>query len=133
MPAPPIDERSYEDLVAETERLAQQLSGWRPRPDGRPDAGSALIRIFGRFAELVVERLNRAPDKNYLAFLNLIGTSLLPPQPARVPLTLSPADNSPVDAVVPAGTRTAAPPLDGETDEVVFETERALVVTRTQL
>jgi hypothetical protein len=133
MPAPPIDKRSYEDLVAETERLAQQLSGWRPRPDGRPDAGSALIRIFGRFAELVVERLNRAPDKNYLAFLNLIGTSLLPPQPARVPLTFYPAANSPVDAVVPAGTRAAAPPLDGETDEVVFETERALVVTRTQL
>jgi len=133
MPAPPIDKRSYQDLVAETERLAQRLSDWRPRPDGRPDAGSALIRIFGRFAELVVERLNRAPDKNYLAFLNLIGTSLLPPQPARVPLTFSPAANSPVDAVVPAGTRAAAPPLDGEADEVVFETERDLVVTRAQL
>jgi hypothetical protein len=133
MPAPPIDKRSYQDLVAETERLAQQLSRWRPRPDGRPDAGSALIRIFGSFAELVVERLNRAPDKSYLAFLNLIGTSLLPPQPARAPLTFSPAANSPVDAVVPAGTRAAAPPLDGEADEVVFETERDLVVTRTQL
>jgi len=133
MPAPPIDKRSYQDLVSETERLAQQLSGWQPRPDGQLDAGGALIRIFGRFAELVVERLNRAPDKSYLAFLNLIGTSLLPPQPARVPLTFQLAANSPVDAVVPEGTRTAAPPLDGEADEVVFETERDLVVTRTQL
>src|SRR5919197_3626671 len=102
MPAPPIDERSYQDLVAETERLARQLSGWRPRPDGQPDAGRALIGIFGRFAELVVERLNRAPDKSYLAFLTLIGTSQLPPQPARVPLTFELAANSPVDAVVPA-------------------------------
>jgi hypothetical protein len=133
MPAPPIDERSYQDLVADTERLAQQLSDWRPRPDGRLDAGGALIRIFGRFAGLVVERLNRAPDKSYLAFLNLIGTSLLPPQPARVPLTFQLAANSPVDAVVPAGALAAAPPPDGEADEVVFETERNLVVTRAQL
>ncbi|HEY2960091.1 MAG TPA: putative baseplate assembly protein [Actinomycetota bacterium] len=133
MPAPPIDKRSYQDLVAETERLARQLSGWRPRPDGQPDAGGALIRVFGRFAELVVERLNRAPDKSYLAFLNLIGSSLLPPQPARVPLTFQLAANSPVDAVVPAGTRAAAPPSEGEAEEVVFETERGLVVTRAQL
>ena len=133
MRAPPIDKRSYEDLVAETGDLAQRLSGWRPRADGRSDAGQALISIFGRFAELVVERLNRAPDKSYLAFLNLIGTSLLPPQPARVPLTFQLAANSPVDAVVPAGTRAAAPPSEGEADEVVFETERDLVVTRAQL
>jgi hypothetical protein len=133
MPAPPIDKRSYQDLVAETERLAQQLSGWQPRPDGQLDAGGALIRVFGRFAELVVERINRAPDKHYLAFLNLIGTSPLPPQPARVPLTFRLAANSPVDAAVPAGAQAAAPPLDGEADEVVFETERGLVVTRGQL
>jgi hypothetical protein len=133
MPAPPIDKRSYQDLVAETERLAQQLSGWQPRPDGQLDAGGALIRVFGRFAELVVERINRAPDKSYLAFLNLIGTSPLLPQPARVPLTFQLAANSPVDAAVPPGAQAAAPPLDGEADEVVFETERGLVVTRAQL
>src|SRR5919197_2610573 len=126
MPAPPIDKRSYQDLVAETERLAQRLSCGRPRPGGQPDAGGALIRVFGRFAALVVERLNRAPDKSYLAFLNLIGTSPLPPQPARVPLPFQLAANSPVDAAVPAGTQAAAPPSDGEADEVVFETERGL-------
>jgi len=124
MAAPPIDKRSYEDLVAETEQLAQQLSDWRPRTDGQTDAGGALIRIFARFAELVVDRINRAPDKSYLAFLNLIGTSLIPPQPARVPLTFQLAANSPVDAVVPAGTQAAAPPPDGSSDEMVFETEQ---------
>src|SRR6266550_958910 len=133
MEAPPIDTRSYPDLVAETETLARELSGWRPPPDGQPDAGQALIRIFGRFAELVVRRLNRAPEKNYLAFLNLIGTSMLPPQPARVPLTFQLAANSPVDAVVPAGTQAAAPPLEGEEGDLVFETERSLVVTRAEL
>src|SRR4029453_13269667 len=129
MQSPPIDPRGYEEIVAETRALAERHSGWRPDPDGRPDAGSALIGVFGRFAELVIERLNRAPEKSYLAFLHLIGTAQLPPQPprggkksalplltrtgpappppppARVPLTFQLAENSPVDAAVPAGTQ----------------------------
>ena len=133
MQAPLIDKRSYADLVAETSQLAGQFSGWQPRPDGQPDAGQALIGIFARFAELVIERLNRAPDKNYLAFLNLIGASPIPPQAARVPLTFHLATSSPVDGLVPAGTLAAAPPQDGEQEDVVFETERSLVVTRAQL
>src|SRR5437588_16273 len=83
--APLIDERSQADVVAQITQLAGQFSGWQPTPDGQPDAGQALIGVFGRFAGLVIERLNRAPDKNYLAFLNLIGASPLPPRPARVP------------------------------------------------
>ena len=133
MQAPLIDKRSYADLVAETGQLAGQLSGWQPRSGGQPDAGQALIGVFARFAELVIERLNRAPDKNYLAFLNLIGASPIPPQAARVPLTFHLATSSPVDALVPAGTLAAAPPQDQEQEDVVFETERSLVVTRAQL
>lgn len=103
-------------------------------PPHRPrDAGGGLIRIFGRFMELVVDRLNRVPEKNYLAFLNLIGADLLPPQPARALLTFYLAANSPVDGVVPAGTQAAAPPAEGEAEEVIFETEQELVVSRAQL
>jgi hypothetical protein len=133
MQSPPVDNRGYQDLVAGTEQLAQQLSDWRPRPDGQPDAGQALIRVFAHFAEQVVDRLNRAPDKHYLAYLNLIGTSPLPPQSARVPLTFQLAANSPVDAVVPAGVQAAAPPPPGSDEEVTFETERNLIVTRAAL
>ncbi|UCC62538.1 MAG: hypothetical protein JSV36_17525, partial [Anaerolineae bacterium] len=103
-------------------------------PPHRPrDAGGALIRIFGRFMELVVDRLNRVPEKNYLAFLNLIGADIRPPQPARVPLTFALAEGSPVDGLVPAGTQVAAPPAEGEEEEVIFETDRDLVMTRAQL
>ncbi|HZR52285.1 MAG TPA: putative baseplate assembly protein [Streptosporangiaceae bacterium] len=133
MQAPLIDKRSYADLVAQTTQLAGQFSGWRPGPDGQPDPGQALIGIFGRFAALVIERLNRAPDMNYLAFLNLIGASPLPPRPARVPLTFHLATSSPVEAVVPAGTLAAAPAADTDQGEVVFETERPLALTQAQL
>ncbi len=91
----------------------------------------ALIRIFGRMAALVSDRLNRTPEKNFLAFLDLIGSQIQPPQPARVPLTFELAAGSPVDAFVPAQTQVAALLPDGE--EVVFETEQELVVTTAQI
>jgi len=67
MPSPLIDKRSPADIVAQTTQLAGQVSRWQPPPGGQADVGQALIGIFGRFAGLVIERLNRAPDKNYLA------------------------------------------------------------------
>jgi hypothetical protein len=133
MQTPKIDHRAFPEIVAETEALARELSDWRPPSDGSIDAGQALIRVFGRFADLIVQRLNRVPEKNFLAFLNLIGAEPLPPQPARVPLTFLLADNAPVDPVVPAGTRVAAPPRDGEEEELLFETEQELLVTRSQI
>ncbi len=98
-----------------------------------PDAGQALINLFAHFTRLVLDRLNRAPDKNFLAFLDLIGTRIMPPQPSRVPLTFRLASGSPVDAFVPAFTPVASPAAEGEEEETVFETERDLVVTRSQL
>ena len=136
---PKIDKRSYERIVSDTEALVERLTatekgkGWRPAESGVQDAGGALIRIFARLAELAVERINRIPEKNFRAFLDLIGIKRLPPQPARVPLTFRLAAGSPADARVPAGTAVAAPPGEEETAPVIFETEQALVVTRSQL
>jgi Baseplate J-like protein len=95
-----------------------------------PDAGWGLIRIFARMAALVRDRVNQVPDKNFLAFLDLIGTQLLPPQAARVPLTFYLAEGTTSDIVVPAHTQVAAP---GDPDEVIFETEHDLLATTAQL
>ncbi|MFV2022532.1 putative baseplate assembly protein [Micromonospora sp. LOL_023] len=130
---PPIDPRDRKALAAETAALATRYSDWQPPADGRPDAGQALIGIFARYAELVVQRLNQVPERDYLAFLNLIGTRPVPPRPARLPLTFALASGSQTEAVVPAGTQVAATPRDGEDDEVVYETATDLVVTPAQL
>ncbi|MBD2112583.1 MULTISPECIES: putative baseplate assembly protein [Cyanophyceae] len=105
---------------------------WIP-PEDKTDAGRALIRIFGRMASMVTDRLNRVPEKHFLAFLNLIGAQQQPPQPARVPLTAYLVDNSPVGAIVPAHTQITAVSQPGETEEVLFETQEDLVVMRSQL
>ena len=122
------------DALLKIESLKQvkvNSKGWC-KPD-KPDAGLALIRIFGRMAARVSDRLNQVPEKNFLAFLDLIGTQILPPQPARVPLTFSLATGAKVDALVPARTQVAASATAGEENEVVFETEHDLVVTTAQL
>jgi hypothetical protein len=132
LPPPKIDPRTYIELVAETEKLAQQFSQWKAS-EGKADAGRALVRIFGRMATMVTDRLNRVPEKHFLTFLNLIGAQQQPPQPARVPLTAYLVDNSPVDAIVPAHTQIAAAAQPGATEEVLFETEEDVVVMRSQL
>jgi Baseplate J-like protein len=134
MEAPQIDPRTRADLVAETEDLAEALSGgWRRPVDGQPDAGRALIQVFARFAELVVDRLNRSPQKNYLAFLDLIGTTPLPPRPATAPIAFTVTPGTPVAPVVPQGTRVGGPPIVDGQDEVVFETASPLVCTTATL
>ena len=107
------------------------MSPWTASGDS--DAGSALVHIFSQMVQLAIKRLNKVPEKNFLAFLDLIGTQIKPPQPAQVPLTFHLATGSPRDAVVPALTQVAAPPASGETEEIIFETDGDLVVTPAQL
>src|SRR5581483_1852505 len=136
--APDLDSRSYADLVAQTEALAQSYTSrtdtaWGPNPPGQPlDLGSVLVRLFARMAQQVVHRLNRVPEKSHLAFLELLGAQQQPPLAARAPLTFHPIDGSTEEPVVPQGTPVSAPPL-GAQAEAVFETESELVLTRTQL
>lgn len=130
--APLLDPRT---AAAIRDRVAGDLAGnlgtaWVPDGD---QASAALISIVARFSEIVIERLNQAPDKNLLAFLDLLGTTPLPPEPARVPLTFTVAAGSTNDAVVPAGTKVAAPAAEGETNPVVFETERELTAVAATL
>lgn len=140
-PAPKIDNRSAADISKQLQDLLQIYApDWSefevdPVTGERQPKGisAALISVCARFSEIIIQRLNQVPDKNFLAFLNLLGASRLPPQPARVPLTFSLATGSTVDAVVPAGTQVAAPPTEGEKEPIIFETDRELIVTAAQL
>lgn len=117
--------------------LADLISaaGYPPRVRVRTcnDAGWALAQIFARLAEMVVQRLNQAPNQHFLAFLDLLGAALLPPQPARAPITFALTAGSTGDTLVPAGTQVAAAPAEGDQAPIIFETERELVVTAAQL
>src|SRR5262245_52360239 len=136
-PSPNIDQRAAGDIARQTQDLIKVYApAWQefdPATGQATGVSGALIGVFARFAEIVIQRLNQAPQKNFLAFLDLLGAALLPPQPARAPLTFSLAAGSAVDGLVPAGTQVAAPPAEGEKEPVIFETERELTVTAAQL
>ncbi len=135
--APKVDSRTAAEIAARVKTLlAVYAPDWREFDPvtGQPDnVSAALIGIFSRFSELIIERLNKVPNKNFLAYLDLLGASLLPPAPARAPLTFALAAGTTTDAIVPAATQVAAAPAEGEKTPVIFETERELVVTSAQL
>lgn len=131
--APLIDRRTEKEIAQQVIALINAYTGDWPRFDPSTSVSGALVGIFSRYASLVIQRLNRAPDKNFLAFLDLLGASLLPPDPARAPLTFFLAPGSTGDAMVPAGTQVAAPPAEVENNPILFETERPLVVTAARL
>jgi len=122
---PLLDKRDIEDIMKELRNNAgHYLREWRP--GNETDPGVMLQHIFGRLMEMVVERLNRVPEKQLLAFLDAMGVSILPPFPASAPLVFSlKKDASP--AFVPRGAAlTAKAPDSGP--PVVFETTEDLTV-----
>ena len=56
------------------ERLPAYLPGWEPEPGG---AFAAVLGVSGRHLHALAERIDQAPHKNQLAFLDLLGVCLL--------------------------------------------------------
>src|SRR4029079_2253889 len=112
MDAPKLDDRSLDDIVAQTESLTTaytaqtQYGPWRASSDGTLDLGGALIRLFGRMVDHLVQPLNLVPNKHQLAFTQLLGAAPIPPRAARAAITfqLAPGDGT---NEVPAGAQDA--------------------------
>ena len=120
IPSPNLDDRSFEDLVEEAIRLIPQYCPeWTNF--NKSDPGITLLELFAWMTEMLIFRLNRVPEKNYLAFLNLLGIQLQPPQPARALVQFSISDK--VDSMrIAAGTRLATNPSDDQ-PALDFETD----------
>ncbi|NLX10726.1 MAG: putative baseplate assembly protein, partial [Chloroflexi bacterium] len=130
MKSPVLDERHAAQLVAALlARRPGYTPDWLP-PDQGPDA--ALLWIAARYAEHILQRLNQAPEKNKLAFLDLLGIQLTPAQAARAPIVFQMAGQA-ADTRAPQGTRLAAPPPPDSPQQIVFETEQAAGLMAAQL
>ena len=122
MSAPVLESRDADALAADlARRIPAFVPGWLP-PAGGP--GSSLLEIYARFLDALGRRIDRTPDKNELAFLDLLGLELLPAQAARAPVVFTPMPQL-GDGSAAAGTRLAARPQGGG-DPIVFETESAI-------
>jgi baseplate J-like protein len=125
--APKIDSRDSDAILREARELAPFYTPeWKA--DDESGGGAALLKIFARLLEGVIRRLNDAPLKHYIAFLEMIGVKLLPAVAARAPLTFLLSKGTKEAVTVPARSQAAAAPTDGG-DPIVFETERAILAT----
>ncbi|MFL6236324.1 MAG: hypothetical protein ACJ76N_24545, partial [Thermoanaerobaculia bacterium] len=119
---PVLDPRRAAEIAAGLfARRPGYLAAWRPAPQS---PGDGLARVWARYLEALLDRLNQAPEKNRLAFLDLAGIDRIPATAARAPVVFQLSKDTAAQHL-PAGTRVAAPPPPEGGGQIVFETERA--------
>jgi hypothetical protein len=142
---PNLDDRRYQDLFEEMRSLIPRYAPeWT---DHNPsDPGITMLQLFAWLGEIIIYRLNRVPDRNYIKFLQLIGVEQKPAVPASTPVTFTLTSTSLSTVIIPRYTRirAEAPPPPRSTVEaatllptpeepIFFETDFPLVALKAQL
>ncbi|GAA2997395.1 putative baseplate assembly protein [Actinokineospora diospyrosa] len=131
LPAPNLDDRRFQQLVDEAKRYVRnRCPEWTDH--NVSDPGVTLIETFAQMVDQLVYRLNRVPERNYLAFLDLLDVRLFPPTAARADVTfwLSAPQNEVV--LLPVGTEVATARAE-TTEAVVFATTEPLPIVPCEL
>ena len=124
-PVPKINDSEFQDILSEVRALVPFYTPeWTS--SGEKSAGTALLKLFAHMMETSIRRLNKAPEKNFIAFLDMLGIKLIPAQPARVPLTFLLSKGASENVLVPERTQAAA-------GEIMFETEANILATPAKL
>lgn len=93
LPVPLLDDRRFDDLVAEAlARIPAHTPEWTNPRIGDP--GRTLIELFAFLADTVLYRANQVPERQRRVFLNLLGLGLKPARPARGLLALKLPDDA---------------------------------------
>jgi hypothetical protein len=118
IPSPDLDDRTWKEIVDQAISLIPRYAPqWTDH--GPSDIGITLIELFAWLVEGLIFRLNQVPEKNYVAFLNLLGITRNPPEPARTFLTFSVVGES---RILKAGLQAQTAATESG-DPVVFETD----------
>ncbi|MFF0097529.1 putative baseplate assembly protein [Streptomyces canus] len=123
---PNLDDRTFEQIKREMllriPRYTPEWTDWN-----ESDPGVTLIETFAWLAETIGYRLNRAPERCLLTFLDVLGVTPFAAAPARTDLTFTvrPGETAPVS--VRART-TVASDVQTPDGPIVFETERGIAL-----
>ncbi|NEA64529.1 putative baseplate assembly protein [Streptomyces sp. SID12488] len=131
LPSPNLDDRRFQQLVDEAKRYVQQRAPeWTDH--NVSDPGVTLIETFAYLVDQLLYRLNRVPDKNYTAFLDLLGIRLYPPAAATAEVDFWLSAPQPDTVTLTPGTEVTT--AGGEGDEaVVFTTADELRIVPSEL
>ncbi|TQF06769.1 putative baseplate assembly protein [Kitasatospora acidiphila] len=131
LPSPNLDDRRFQQLVDEAKRYVQQRAPeWTDH--NVSDPGVTLIETFAYLVDQLLYRLNRVPEKNYSAFLDLLGIRLFPPAAATAEVDFWLSAPQPETVQLRAGTEVST--VRTETEEaVVFSTVDDLAIVPSSL
>jgi hypothetical protein len=126
IPPPKLDDRTFHDIVEEAismiPRYAPEWTNHNPS-----DPGITLIELAAWMTDLLIYRLNQVPDKNYVAFLNLLGIKLRAPRAAKALCRFALVEGA-TKQRVPFGTQVSTPQATEE-HVVTFETARDVIIS----
>lgn len=126
LPSPNLDDRRFQDLVDDAKRMvAHYCPEWTDH--NVSDPGVTLIETFAYMVDQLFYRLNRVPDRLYVAFLELLGVTLHPPTAASTELLMWLSAPQPDAVVIPQGTEASTRRTEDD-EAVVFTTTRELTV-----
>ena len=128
---PKIDARNFQELLEERKSVASLYAPeWNVGDE--KGVGVVLLKIFTHMQEEIISRLNRVPEKNFTAFLDMLGIKLMPAQPAKVPVTFYLAEGIPGGVLVPARTQVATAETEAH-EALTFETKNNFSATSATL
>jgi predicted phage baseplate assembly protein len=128
--APQLDDRTFEELLREARlRIPRYTKEWTDFNDSDP--GITIVQLFAWLTEMMLYRMNKVPERNYIKFLKLLNMELRPAQPAVAHVTFTAQPGAVVEPVRPRSQIQAQPPEGG--DPLVFETEEGLDLVRVPL
>jgi predicted phage baseplate assembly protein len=131
LPSPDLDDRRFQQLVDEAKTYIQRRAPeWTDH--NVSDPGVTLIETFAYMVDQLLYRLNRVPEKNHLAFLDLLGIRLFPPTAAKSDVDFLLSAPQPDVVLLRAGTEVATPRSDAE-QAVVFATTDDLSIVPSEL
>ena len=97
---PALDDRSFDDLVADlVRRIPAHTPEWTDPRIGDP--GRTLIDLFAWLGDTILYRANLIPERQRLAFLRLLGQNMRPAQPASGLLQVVNDDPAVIAATLP--------------------------------
>jgi hypothetical protein len=127
LPSPNLDDRDFDQLLAESlRRVRQSCPEWTDLSPSDP--GVVLLELFAHLTETMIYRLNRLPEKAYVAFLNMIGVRIKPPAAASVMLRFTSNRDNDQAIEIPRGTRVTVSRGDTSGEPPVFTTARTVTI-----
>jgi predicted phage baseplate assembly protein len=127
MTDPPLDNRRFQDLLEQAQRVIAQRTGPAPRPVSQ-QAQKALLEATAMVVDQLVHRVNQLPGRLHRSLLDLVGIQRHPPTAAEVPITFWLTESLQDAVVIPRGAE-----VSDESASVVFTIAEPLELVPTSL